>query len=369
MPGVNQLNEVEENRPAVDNEFHVETLLLELRDERQKARRREGIFLSVIAHLCVVILLLLNPKFFHHKSPLQNPQELIYHYHPQHLTFLESPVLTPKPKHKVHSNVLSDRDREVKHQDRVIDSISSAMNGRRPTPQPAQRPGGAPVSRPVNRPPAPTLAGGTNNPNRPQPKPQQNTAKTETAKNQGLHLEDVPQTPPVKSPRIPLGAFSASNVLKNAIQQAARDRMSAGQGITETGQLPQQSGGMQGPGMGSAPGQVGTGVRILTNTQGVDFDPYLRRIVEVVRRNWYAVMPEVARMGRKGRVVIIFNINQNGTVPGLKLVGQSGTESLDQAALAAISASNPFPPLPSEFHGPSITLQFGFFYNMTPGQE
>ncbi len=363
MPGVNQLNEVEDKRPTVENEFHVEALLLELRDERQKARKREGIFLSVIAHLCVVILLLLNPKFFHHKSPLQNPQELIYHYHPEHLTFLESPLLTPKPKHPVRSNVLSDRDREFKRQDRVIDSISSAMNGRRPTPQPTPRPAGG---APVNRPPAPSLAGGAKNPNRPQPKPQQNPGKTEMAKNQGLHLEDVPQTP-VKSPRIPLGAFSASNVLKNAIQQAARDRMSTGHGVTEMGRLP-QSGGMPGPGMGS-PGQVGTGVQILTNTQGVDFDPYLRRIVEVVRRNWYAVMPEVARMGRKGRVVIIFNINRNGAVPGLKLVGRSGTESLDQAALAAISASNPFPPLPNEFHGPSITLQFGFFYNMTPGQE
>lgn len=369
MPGVNQLNETQETEPRGETEFHVETLLLEIREDRLRARRREAIFLSVIVHLCVVILLLVNPKFFHQKSPLQNPQELVYHYRQQHLTFLASPLKTPKPKHPVHSNVISDRDREFKKQSKLLDSLSSAVNGSRPAAAPRPTPrqgGGSPARTAVNRPPVPALAGGVQNPNRTQA--QQQSAKTQTAKNNGLHLEDVPQTPPQESPKIPLGEFSASNVLKHAIEQAARDRASAGQGIVEMGQLPQQSGGYPGPG-GGAPGQVGAGVQILTNTQGVDFAPYLQRIVEVVRRNWYSVMPEVARMGRKGRVVVIFNINQNGSVPGLNLAGQSGTHSLDQAALAAISASNPFPPLPSQFHGPFITLQFSFFYNLNPGQN
>jgi len=46
------------------------------------------------------------------------------------------------------------------------------------------------------------------------------------------------------------------------------------------------------------------------------------------------------------------------------IVSQSGTEALDRAAVAGISASNPFPPLPTEFKGNEIRLQFNFAYNI-----
>ena len=37
---------------------------------------------------------------------------------------------------------------------------------------------------------------------------------------------------------------------------------------------------------------------------------------------------------------------------------------IDRAAVAGISASNPFPPLPGEFTGKEIRLQFTFQYNI-----
>ena len=42
----------------------------------------------------------------------------------------------------------------------------------------------------------------------------------------------------------------------------------------------------------------------------------------------------------------------------------SGENALDRAAVAVISASVPFPPLPSEFKGDRIVLQMNFAYNM-----
>ncbi|MCX6630742.1 MAG: hypothetical protein NTW28_24265, partial [Candidatus Solibacter sp.] len=36
----------------------------------------------------------------------------------------------------------------------------------------------------------------------------------------------------------------------------------------------------------------------------------------------------------------------------------------DKAAVAAISASNPFPPLPAEFKGDRVVLQLNFAYNV-----
>ena len=60
-----------------------------------------------------------------------------------------------------------------------------------------------------------------------------------------------------------------------------------------------------------------------------------------------------------------FAIARDGSVPKLVIAVPSGADSLDRAAVAGVSASNPFPPLPGEFTGAQIRLQFTFSYNMT----
>ena len=105
---------------------------------------------------------------------------------------------------------------------------------------------------------------------------------------------------------------------------------------------------------------------ILSDTRGVDFGPYLARIVYIVRRNWYAVIPESARLGERGRVGIVFEILKDGSVPQLRLVASSGSDPLDRAAVAGVRSSIPFPPLPDEFTGNHLVLQFIFLYNVAP---
>jgi TonB family protein len=70
------------------------------------------------------------------------------------------------------------------------------------------------------------------------------------------------------------------------------------------------------------------------------------------------------KYGQRGRVVIQFAIARQGNVPKLVISMPSGTDALDRAAVAGISASNPFPPLPPEFKGDTIRLQLSFLYNM-----
>jgi len=127
-------------------------------------------------------------------------------------------------------------------------------------------------------------------------------------------------------------------------------------------------GGVGGVGEGlnlpPSPGQVKSNLELLSDPMGVDFRPYLIRILASVRRNWFAVLPESARLGRRGKVAIQFAIARSGSVPKLVIVGPSGADALDRAAVAGISASNPFPPLPPEFRGQQIRLQFVFLYNM-----
>ncbi|MBI5083868.1 MAG: TonB family protein [Acidobacteria bacterium] len=105
-------------------------------------------------------------------------------------------------------------------------------------------------------------------------------------------------------------------------------------------------------------------LELLSDPQGTDFRPYLIQVLAAVKRNWQSVFPESARFGRQGRVAIQFSIDRTGHVPKLVIAVPSGAEALDRAAVAGISASNPFPPLPNEFRGPEIRLQLVFSYNL-----
>jgi TonB family protein len=95
---------------------------------------------------------------------------------------------------------------------------------------------------------------------------------------------------------------------------------------------------------------------------GVDFGPYLARVLHDVKQNWYNLIPESAMM-KKGKVSIEFAILKDGKVAGMQLSSTSGDVALDRAAWGGITASNPFPPLPSEFGGQYLTLRFRFYYN------
>ena len=124
------------------------------------------------------------------------------------------------------------------------------------------------------------------------------------------------------------------------------------------------TGGLSGY-MPPSSGTTGSNLELLSDPKGVDFRPYLIRILATVRRNWFAVVPESARLGMsKGRVSIQLAIVRNGTVSKLVIAKSSGSSPLDRAAVAGISASNPFPPLPPDYAGTDVRLQFAFLYNI-----
>lgn len=111
------------------------------------------------------------------------------------------------------------------------------------------------------------------------------------------------------------------------------------------------------------PARTQSSLELLSDPMGVDFKPYLIRILATVRRNWFAVMPESVNLGRRGKCILQFAIDRDGQVPKLVISMPSGADPLDRAAVAGISASVPFPPLPKEFKGDQIRLQFAFAYN------
>jgi TonB family protein len=174
-----------------------------------------------------------------------------------------------------------------------------------------------------------------------------------------LRLEDV-------TPQGGEGKFHMPSMTPGEIIQQAR------QGAAGRGYHPESGSGMGGDSNmefnNLHPNFSTEAPTILSDTMGVDFGPYLARIVYIVRRNWIAGLPESARLGEKGRTGIVFEILKDGSVPQLRLVASSGSDPLDRAALNGIHSSIPFPPLPEEFKGPHLVLQFIFLYNLSPSQ-
>jgi TonB family protein len=224
-----------------------------------------------------------------------------------------------------------------------------------PTPEPPQLAANIP-----ELPPGPPLAG----PELAKPMPPQQIQQEEQAQPPKIAFESPRSAAAARESRVGSGAGASALPLPGAsVNEAMRD-IARGQssGGLVVGDLGLGSGGLGGSNQPGSQGRVGSSVELLSDPQGVDFKPYLIQILASVRRNWFAVIPESARMGRTGKVQILFAINKDGRVPKLVIASPSGLEALDRAAVAGISASNPFPPLPNEFKGNQIRLQFTFSY-------
>jgi TonB family protein len=108
-------------------------------------------------------------------------------------------------------------------------------------------------------------------------------------------------------------------------------------------------------------------IQMLTRNEGVDFTPFLKRLMELVTGNWYAKMPEAARVGIKGKVALHLRIQKNGALESAPAIEtSSGEKALDDAAVAAIVASAPFEQFPENFQGPDVEFRAMFLYNVLP---
>jgi TonB family protein len=190
--------------------------------------------------------------------------------------------------------------------------------------------------------------------------PQPSTAAPKPADN-ALQPVKPAETPSAVKPNLSLPSSSPGRFLQDSIQDAVR-RGGSSNSLGAQSRIPGGGGGNGGGGQGT----LGNTVAITSDTQGIDFNDYLARLLATVKRNWYAIIPESARLGDKGMVVITFKIMKDGSVPlpDPSLMRTSGKEPLDHAALSAIRASSPFEPLPSQFTLPSIELRFIFLYNL-----
>src|SRR6266404_3945899 len=300
---------------------------------------------SVAIHAVIIALLIWPPKIFRHRAPTAEDQEIAR----KQMFFLppgafemsrpEPRVVTPAPKVRVDP--------------RILRKVAPPEPEPVPTPQPRVEPRELPS--------APTVKPNANQP----PPPSVPAPKMEAPPNSAPKLEtpDAPKTQPnLVLPK------SSSNPLRDSLNNLSRNSTGGGKSGGFSAPVPRSQQGSGGRlGGGGVPGSGMNGAyQILTPTEGVDFNDYMQRVLASVRRNWYAVMPESAQLGDRGRVVLEFSIRRDGSVPNQdpqQLLG-SGKEPLDRAAISAIRSSNPFDHLPPAFSGPEIRLRFIFLYNL-----
>jgi TonB family protein len=316
-------------------------LIDRLEDERSRALRREGIWISVIAHLVLFWFLFYGPKFRSHQPHVVNPDA----NKQKDMTFLNLPPDAQRPVKPTKPAPPSDKDRLAQSRHPTLDKKTLQQLE-------AMRKAGPPI--PAAPQPAPQQAA----PPSPAPQPQQQAqARPATPPppptNQSLLNEPKPVPTPTK-PSFDTGPQTAGDAIRQAEQNAARN--------------PAGSSGDYGQNAPSQHQAMGVGPEILSNTMGVNFGPYMRRVIEATYRSWIPIIPESARppLDKQGRTGVRFKIYPDGSVKEMILEFPSGDVSLDRAAWGGITGASPYPPLPKEFKGPFLELRFGFYYNLDP---
>jgi TonB family protein len=321
-------------------------LLIQLQDDLERARWREAVWISIIVHL-VLAIAIWNAKMIGKYVGWHTAVVVPLKPADKDVTFLQEPPDLQKVPHKPNTNIASDKDRIAMTRHPELDPKELKKILATPPPG-APGPSGPRAAAQPSPPPQPA----PNQSISPQPQqgepsaPRPQFETNQTAQN---------QTPPRPNNSFSKyqGGMSPGSAIQQAAQDAANRRASGGGG--------QEGGfGLGSPGHGRQEGAL----EILSDTQGVDFGPYLQRVLQEVKQNWYLLIPQSAEM-KKGKLSIEFAITKDGKVANMLVRPSSGDVALDRPAWGSITNSNPFPPLPTEFTGPELDLRFTFFYCAT----
>ena len=327
-------------------ELHdVPELLVQLQDELSRSRQREAFWISVVVHLTLIILVVNGPRierYLPRRAVIAvSPNDMMRQ---KELTYLELPPDEQKLTKPPETDHISDKNRiatsrapQLDRQElkKILDSARPGAPGQR-VPQTAPQPAAPPS-------PAQGGQGQQQQPTQPQgavPPPQN--------QDQVANLE----VPRVKQPKpsFETKPMSPGSAIEQAGRAALANRGSYGADNGDFG----LSRGSQARAQGL--------VDVLSDTMGVDFGPYLSRVLREVRKNWYLLVPPDVE-NKKGKLAIQFYILKNGRVTGMQVTDPSGDKALDRAAWGGITASDPFQPLPNEFPGQYLSLRFRFYYN------
>jgi len=296
---------------------------------------REGVLLSIIVHLGLVIFLLLTWQRWFKTSDAARQQAMLATVHPSEPTtfvFIPNDDVAPKAPERAEPSDLN----------RVARAREQAPKPENPLPFSR---GNSPNR--LTAPSPPDAARGSG----PQPEPQAGPIAP--------HVEALPPPEPqtFKLPPSPSGLV----VPTQPQQTAGNEGRSAAPGGALGNALSNLQHIIQSENFRNLQGGVGQkGDAIQFDSKGVEFGPWLRRFIAQVYANWN--VPQAA-MTLRGHVVITFNVHKSGALTDVTVINPSSIESFNGAAYGSLIASNPTQPLPPEYPDEKAFFTVTFYYN------
>ena len=296
---------------------------------------REGVLISIIVHLALVILILLAPKWMPQQDRaalLQQIADAQQAPRNERFVFVNPRVDKPAPRPPERA--------ERSDKDRIAEAPRRAPEPENPLPfsrgNSVERVEELEKEMARDQGPAPEPSPGQQSP--PQADVVQPVPEGQTAR----------QLPPPATQPTSRGSGNRAAPAGGSLGEALRNLQRYVQ--REQFENPQGGGGSFGP-------------AIQFDTKGVEFGPWIRRFIAQVKRNW--LIPYAA-MSMSGRVIITFNVHKDGFITDLSVIGPSPIDAFNNAAFGALSASNPTAPLPPEYPTDRAFFTVTFFYNEPP---
>lgn len=185
---------------------------------------------------------------------------------------------------------------------------------------------------------------------------------------------------PIKTPSSSGGPSESGPIVKHGGGRPGGSSGGSPNGSPGPATMPGQFSSAGGrPSQGSAGGNPGSGGQSAYNQAGSpgggggrpginaqaepNFGPYLAELQRRIRRNW---TPPEDRLSKT--VVVVFSVGRDGRLLNLRVSRSSGDAVADQSARAAVERSAPFRPLPPEFRGNNISVEFTFDYKYLNSQ-
>ncbi|MGH9158959.1 MAG: TonB family protein [Vicinamibacteraceae bacterium] len=311
--------------------------------------RREGILLSIIFHLLVLVAFLLGPRLPFVQALLKQADEARAQVVKEESKRLESaprfvfllPRVPEPPPKPPPDSLLSDRDGEAQ----------APQRAERPTNELPFSRGNSPDFVEERDAEAPRRGEDTARPAPPAEPPERAENQTNDAAQLELpereRAEPVPERSETAPAIEPQARSSPGDVLGRALQDLERYIPE------ETFENPEGGGGRFGQDFDF-------------DRKGVEFGPWIRFFRAQVRSNW--LVPEAAAV-MKGHVVITLNVWKDGRISDITVVRTSGIDAFDRAAVNALRWSSPTRSLPSEYPDEKVFFTVTFYYNEWPSSQ
>ncbi len=269
---------------------------------------REGVLLSIIAHLVFVILLLVVPRWFPFLFEPPRPRMVAQQRPPEQTRFVFVQPRLERPVTKAPDRAdASDLNRTARSPERAPKPTNDLPFSRGNTPER------------VDEPPKQVARGEGPQPDPAAGQPSQNTPPDQSKLPDSQSSLQLPNRTPAPQNGANGRSASSGGSLGDALRNLQRYTQS------EAFDNPGGNGGQFGP-------------EIQFDTKGVEFGPWIRRFIAQVKRNWFI---PYAAMSQKGHVVIQFNVHKDGAITDLNVAGPSIVDAFNNAAFGALSGSQP----------------------------